>query len=129
METTLLLSRVLGIYCLVMGAAMLRRGQMMNIFREVARQRALSFMMGALMLLIGLTITTLHAKWNSALEKTISLLGFGILAESCVFLFSSKEFAAWYVNTLENKITYYVITAGYFILGAYLSCNGFVLQK
>lgn len=108
---------------------MLRRETMMEIFREVSRQRALSFVMGAVMLLVGLTITISHAKWDNVLEKVITVLGFGILAESCVFLFSSKEFAAWYVNTLENKITYYAISIGYFILGAYLSYNGFTFQK
>lgn len=127
METTLFLARLTGIYCLVMGASMLKRNMMMEIFRDIARQRALTYIMGALMLLLGLYIVLAHTKWDSAPAVVVTLLGWEVVAESFVFLFASKEQVAKYIHTLENALTYYLITAGYLIIGAYLIYNGFFL--
>lgn len=127
MEATLFLARLIGIYCLVMGASMLKRDMMMEIFREVARQRAITYIMGALMLLLGLCVVLTHTRWNSALAVVVTVLGWEVVAESFVFLFASKEQVVKYIHTLENAMTYYIITAGYLIIGAYLIYNGFFL--
>mgnify|MGYP001613866432 CR=1 FL=1 len=106
---------------------MLKRDMMMEVFRELSRQRALSYIMGVLMLLQGLLVTLVHTKWETALATVITLLGWGILLEAAVFLFSSKETIAKYLNMTENKTTYYLIALGYFLIGAYLSYQGFVV--
>jgi len=126
METTIFLSRLIGLFCLVMGASMLKRNMMMDIFHELARQRSLSYVMGVLMLVMGLLLALTHTTWNSALEIVITLIGWGILAEAAKHLFSSKESVARYMGMLENKKIYYLIAVGYLTLGAYLAFQGFV---
>lgn len=125
METTLLLAKLIGVFCLVMGLSMFRRDMMMEIFRELSRNRALSYIMGTLMLILGLLLVLVHTKWGTPPAILITLLGWGILLEATVFLFSSKEMVAKYLNTLENRQVYYLIALGYFLIGAYLSYNGF----
>lgn len=124
--TTIFLAKLIGVFSLVMGASMLKRNMMIEVFRELSRQRALSCVMGVLMLLIGLLVILVHTKWETIPATVITLLGWGVLLESTVFLFSSQEVVARYVSTLENKVLYYLITCGYFLLGLYLSYVGFV---
>jgi len=126
-DTTIFLSKLIGIFCLVMGASMLKRDMMMEVFRELSRERPLSYVMGVLMLILGLLVTLTHARWGNPLSIVITLLGWGILLESALFLFCSKKVVAKYVNTLENKTVYYLIVLGYLFVGAYLSYNGFVV--
>ena len=127
MDATIFLSKLIGIFCLVMASSMLKRDTMMEVFRELSHQRALSYVMGVLMLILGLFVTLTHTKWGNPPSTVITLLGWGVLLEAVVFLFSSKETVAKYVNTLENKTVYYLIALGYFLIGAYLSYSGFVV--
>ncbi|GEM_PF-6461436 len=127
MDTTIFLSKVIGIFCLVMGASMLKRDAMMDVFRELSRDRALSYVMGVLMLMLGLSLTMAHTKWGNPPSIVITLLGWGILLEAMAFLFSSKEMVVTYVNTLENKTVYYLVALGYLLIGAYLSYGAFVV--
>ena len=83
--------------------------------------------MGVLILILGLILALAHTKWETSLAVVITLLGWGILLEAMVFLFSSKEMVAKYLNTLENKTVYYLIVLGYLLIGAYLVYNGFVV--
>jgi len=126
-DATIFLSKLIGIFCLVMGVSMLKRDMMMEVFRELSRQRALSYVMGVLMLILGLLVTLTHTKWGNPPSMIITLLGWGILLESAFFLFSSRETVAKYMNMIENKTVYFLIALGYFLVGVYLSYNGFVI--
>ncbi len=127
MDATILLSKLIGIFCLTMAASMLNRSKMTSVFKELANQHALSCVMGVLMLILGLIIISTHTKWESYPAILITSLGWGICFESILFLFSSKETLAKYMNMMENTIVYYLITLGYFLIGIYLSYNGFVV--
>lgn len=127
-DVAIFLAKLIGVFCLVMGVSMLKRNMMMDVFRELSRQRALSCVMGVLMLILGLLVTLMHTKWEDPLTILITLIGWGILFEAAVFIFSSKDTVAKYMNTLENKIIYYLIALGYFLAGSYLSYNGFFVQ-
>lgn len=125
METTLFLAKVIGFFCIVMGASMLRRTMLLAIFRELLSQRALSYVMGVVMLILGLLITLVHSATGTLLQAFITVLGWGILVESAVFLFASEAMIKKYLKTLENKATYYAIAFGYLFLGTYLVYSGF----
>jgi len=127
MDTTIFLAKLIGIFCLVMGVSMLRRNAMMEVFRELSHARALSYVMGVIMLILGLLITLSHSSWENALAVVITLLGWGVLLEAAVFLFFPKEKMAKYISALENQTIYYLIALGYLVLGAYLSYDGFLL--
>ena len=108
---------------------MLKRSMLMKIFRAVARERALSYVMGVLMLIMGLLIVLTHLKGGTILTTVITFLGWGVLFEAGIFLFSSAETLAKYLNTLENKKVYYIIMAGYLFLGMFLFYGGFLMRK
>lgn len=100
----------------------------MEVFRELSQTRAFSYVMGVIMLILGLLITLSRSNWENALAIVITLLGWGVLLEAMVFLFLPKELLAKkYINLLENKTLYYLIAFGYLVLGAYLFYNGFVV--
>jgi len=126
MDTTIFLAKLIGIFCLVMGVSMLQRNAMMEVFRELSHARALSYVMGVIMLILGLLIILSHSNWENALAIGITLLGWGILFEATVFLFFPKEKMAKYINALENQTIYYLIALGYVAVGVYLFYNGFV---
>jgi len=128
MDTTIFLAKLIEVFCLVMGASMLRRNTIMEVFRELSQTRAFSYVMGVIMLILGLLITLSRSNWENALAIVITLLGWGVLLEAMVFLFLPKELLAKkYINLLENKTLYYLIAFGYLVLGAYLFYNGFVV--
>ncbi len=119
MDISIFLAKVIGIFCLVMSISMFKRNMIMDVFREVSGRRALSYIIGVWMLIVGLLIISI-TKWD-----IITLLGWGILFEALFFLFASKEKASRYLNALENKALYYAIVAAYLILGIYLTLYGF----
>ncbi len=125
---TILLSKLIGIFCLAMGASMLNRNKMTSVFKEMANQHALSCVMGVLMLILGLILTLNHTSWESYPAILITLIGWWICFESVAFLFLSKETLAKYMTMMENTTVYYLVTLGYFLIGAYLSYSGFVTQ-
>lgn len=106
METTIFLAKVIGLFCLIMGASMFRRAALMAIFRELLNQRALSYVMGVIMLILGLLIAIAHTSTATLLQAVITTLGWGVLLESLVFLFASEAMMKKYLKTLENKTTY-----------------------
>ena len=125
--TTIFLARVIGVYCLVMGASMFKRDMLMEVFRKLSSDRPLSYILGVLMFIFGLLLSFSHINFGTTLATIITLLGWGILLESAIFLFSSAKTASRYLLTLENKAIYYVIAIGYILLGAHLSYNGFAI--
>ncbi len=127
MGATIFLAKLIGIFCLVMGVSMLKRKAMLEVFEELSRERALSYVMGVLMLLLGLLVILVHTKWGNTLSTVITFLGWGISFEAAIFLFSSKETVAKYLHTLNNKTVYYLIALGYLLVGAYLVYNGFTV--
>lgn len=126
MDTTIFLAKLIGIFCLVMGFSMFKREMMMEVFRELSRQRALSYAIGVWMLIVGLLIVLVHTTWETITASIITIFGWSVLLEAMVFLFASKEKVSKYLNTLENNNVYYAIAAGYMVLGAYLAYNGFI---
>ncbi len=128
MDTTILFSKLIGIFCLVMGVSMLNRSKMTSVFKELSNQHALSCVMGVIMLILGLIITLTHSRWETYPEKLITIIGWWVCLESIVFLFISKETLAQWLNMMENKNVYYLVTFGYFLLGVCLAYNGFIVK-
>ncbi len=124
-DVTIFLSRLIGIYCLVMFLSMLKRIMMMEIFRELSNSRALSYLLGVFTIFLGLFIVLRPKDWGNFPSIIITIFGLVALLVALVSLFSSKETISININKLDNKITYYSIAVGYFLVGAYLFYNGF----
>src|SRR3989338_6571373 len=125
METSIFLAQLMGIFSLVMGFSMLAKQKMLiSIFHELSGSRALSYILGTLMFLLGLLVILNHNVWELSPRIIITIIGWVILIEGGSFLFVSKETLRRYLAFLDNRKIYYVIAVGYLILGSYLAYFG-----
>jgi len=128
MDTSLFLAQLIGLYSIVVGLSMLtKRKMLMDIFQELFSTRALSYVMGVLMLVMGLLLTLTHTIWQGTLSIGITVIGWFVLVEAIIFLFSSQKTLAKALITLNNTKIYYAISIVYLVLGVYLVYSGFVL--
>lgn len=130
MDSTVVLARALGLSWIVIGVSMAAtRGMMLDVFREVAASRALSYVIGLVMLLLGSLLVVLHTKWHGGAAAVVTLMGWAVLAESLVFVFSPPGVLSRYLGTLQNTAVYHGIAVGYLVLGGYLTYFGFAASR
>ena len=116
----------MGVFALLMGFSMLaKRKMLISIFHELSDSRALSYILGTLMFLLGLLVILNHNVWELSPRIIITIIGWVILIEGGSYLFISKETLRKYLAFLDNRKIYYIIAAGYLILGFYLVYFGF----
>jgi len=126
MDSTIFFARIMGVYALVEGASMLvRRRMLLGVFAEMAKSRALSYIVGVCILIIGLLLALSHSTFESGLSSVITIVGWGVLLEGVLFLFLSKSTLDGVFRKLNSPIAYYTIAFGYLALGAYLTTAGF----
>ena len=121
MGISIFLAQLMGIFSLVMGFSMLAKQKMLiSIFHELSDSRALSYILGTLMFLLGLLVILNHNIWELSPRVIITIIGWVILIEGGSYLFVSKETLRRYLAVLDNRKIYYIIAVGYLILGSYL---------
>ena len=126
METSIFLAQLIGVFSLVMGFSMLvKRKMLISIFHELSDSRALSYILGTLIFLLGLLVILNHNVWVLNPRIIITIIGWVILIEGGSYLFVSKEAFRKYLAFLDNRKIYYIIAIGYLILGSYLAYFGF----
>ncbi len=121
MSTDDVLSRILAIVCLANGAGMLfGRSALRQVFREMAEIRALSYVVGSVLIVLGATLVVLCGSPTGA--KAWLLAGFGCmnLAEGMFFLVAPRRVVAWYCGTMERSAVYFGIAISYLALAAAL---------
>jgi uncharacterized membrane protein len=122
MELTILLSKVFGLYFLIMGVLLLfRRSYFRHIVTMMVEQPALRFITGVLILLGGLFFVVSHQDWTDVNTRIISILGWMVVIKSLFYLnFSNSTMKHW---TSWHKIggPYGALVAlVYMTLGLYL---------
>ena len=98
---------------------------LLSIFHELSQSRALSYILGAIMFIMGVLIVLNHNIWSGGFPFLITVLGYFVLIEGAVYLFVSKNFLEKWLNAVNNKKVYYLIAAAYLTLGFYLAGKGF----
>lgn len=125
MTTTVFLAQLIGLFFLVTGLSMIvRRKMMMGIFEDMLRHRALTYLLGAVFLVLGYLIVRNHNLWSGATEVIVTLFGWDLILESVVYLFFSRKTLDKMFGVLANKDVYYAMSVAYFILGGYLFGSG-----
>lgn len=121
MTDTIFLAKIIGVFALLEGFSMiLRRQVLLAVFHEVGHSRALSYIIGMVMIILGLLIAMRHTNFSSALATIITLAGWLVLAEGVAYIFLSSTMVEQIMRSLDSPFIYYAIGAGYLILGAYL---------
>jgi len=128
MDISLFLAQLIGLYSVVVGLSMLmERKMLMGIFQEIFSTRALSYVMGVLMLVMGLLLVLTHTVWQGTLSIVITVISWFVLVEAIIFLFFSQKILAKALIALNNTKIYYAISIVYLVLGVYLVYSGFGL--
>jgi len=125
MELTIFLSQIIGFFFLVTGLSMIvRRKMMMGIFEDMLKNRALTYILGIILLISGYFIVSNHNIWDGPTAIIITLLGWDLILESIAYLFFSKKTLTKIFGIFANKDVYYVMSVAYFLLGGYLFGSG-----
>ena len=125
---TLFLSRLIGLYCILVALSMVTRKQAtLESVRAVLRDPSMMFVLGAIMLVAGLAMVLAHNIWSGGvLAVIVTLVGWMTLVKSLSFLFLSPEVeAGFFLRQLHYQELFYVYTGVSLVLGIYLTYGGF----
>ena len=123
---TVFLARLFGLYCLVMGAAMLlQRDAFPAMVNAITSNAPLVLTIGVFTLFAGLALVLLHNIWSGgALPIIITLLGWLTLIKGAMLLLlPPAKLSALYAAVSPNAILISGILT--LLLGVYLTAAGF----
>lgn len=128
MELTILLSKVFGIYFLLVGLTMLiHHSHLKAISRNFVEEPMMRYLFGAFMLMGGIFLVVAHQDWSTTPSSFISLLGWLTIIKALLYMNLSNSGARKWING-AYKIGYawwgsFLVLA----LGAYLLNFGYGL--
>jgi hypothetical protein len=125
---TLFLSRLIGLYCILIALSMITRKQAtLQSVTAVLRDPAMIFVVGAITLIAGLAMVLAHNIWSGgALAVIVTLVGWVTLIKSLSFLFLPPEAEAeFFLQWLHYQELFYLYGAISLGLGMYLTYRGF----
>ena len=125
---TLFLSRLIGLYCILVALSMITRKQAtLESITALLRDPAMMFVLGAITLIAGLAMVLAHNKWSGgALVVIVTLVGWITLLKSLLLLFLPlKMEAGLFLGQLHYQQLFYLYCAFSLALGVYLTYGGF----
>jgi len=123
---TAFLSRILGLYCIIIGLSMIARGQATAALVDgLIRDASLAWVVGIMTLFVGLAMILVHNVWSGgALPIVVTLIGWLSLVKALLFLFLPPEMEAGFYGSLHYGQMVYVYAGFSLALGAYLAYAG-----
>ena len=104
MELTILLSKVFGIYFLIVAVVMfIRHNYMKTLLSSFIEQPMLRFLMGSVILLGGIFLVVSHQDWSTLPAAFISLLGWLTMAKGVLYMSLSNRAVQKWVNFMYHK--------------------------
>lgn len=125
---TVFLGKLLGLYCLLIGLAMMLHGQTtVATVTALMHDAPAMFVVGIIALLAGLAMVLGHNIWSGgALPVLVTLIGWGTLIKSLLFVFLTPDAeAAFFLTGLHYQRLFFVYAAVSLLLGIYLTYAGF----
>src|SRR5579864_7898837 len=125
---TLFLSKLIGLYCILIGLSMMIRGQAtVETVTALLQNSAMTLILGVITLAAGLAMVLAHNIWSgSVLAVVVTLIGWMALVKSLFFLFLPHEMEArLFLGQLHYGQLFYVYAAISLALGLYLTYGGF----
>lgn len=121
MESSILLLRIIGFVSLINAFAMiLNKKETQQVFVMIAKNRALSYLIGTLMMTLGVIVTTISFDMDALAVK---IFGLTILFEGIFFMVGHHKMIKKYIAPLQNDMVYYGIVLSYLILPVLLLLN------
>jgi len=122
------LSRLIGLYAILVALSMFSRGQASaETVATLLQNPSMVFVLGVVMLAAGLAMVLAHNIWSGgALVVVVTLVGWMTLIKSLVFLFLPPEMEArLFLERLHYQQLFYFYWALPLVLGLYLTYGGF----
>jgi len=126
---TLFISRLLGLYCLLMSLIMFTHKQaIVEIEGTLIHSPAMLFIGGLMTLVAGLAIVLSHNVWSGGvLPVVVTLLGWISLIKGLVLLWPGTTAGFW--ESFHYEQLFYVYASISFVIGAYLTYEGFTALR
>jgi putative exporter of polyketide antibiotics len=125
---TLFLSRLIGLYCILVALSMITRRQAtLESVTALLHDPSMIFVLGAITLIAGLAMVLTHNIWSGgALAVIVTLVGWITLIKSLSFLFLPPQIeAGLFLKRLHYEQLFYLYCAFSLVLGIYLTYSGF----
>ena len=125
---TIFLSRLIGLYCIVIALSMMtRRQDTVETVTALLQNSSMMLIVGIITLAAGLAVVLAHNIWSGgALVVVVTLVGWITLIKSLFFLFLPPEMeAGLFLGQLHYRQLFYLYTAISLVLGVYLTYGGF----
>ncbi len=125
---TLFLSRLIGLYCILVALSMMTRGQVtVETVTALLQNSAMTLVLSVITLAAGLAMVLAHNIWSgSVLAVVVTLIGWMALVKSLLFLFLPHEMeAGLFLGQLHYRQLFYMYAAISLVLGVYLTYGGF----
>ena len=125
---TLFLSRLIGLYCILIALSMMTRGQAtVETVTVLLQNPSMTLILGVITLAAGLAMVLAHNIWSGgALVVVVTLLGWMALIKSLFFLFLPPEMEAGvFLGRIHYQQFFYLYAAISLVLGIYLTYGGF----
>jgi hypothetical protein len=128
MDTSLFLAKILGLYLLIMGIAMLLKGNSIKvIIHNVVSSPPLVFISGAITLFIGILLITNYNVWHLDWFLAITIIGWICIIRGLMCLFFPIMAVHVMKKFLHNDVLFYTTTIIIIAIGIILSYLGFTL--
>ena len=125
---TIFLSKLIGLYCILIGLSMMTRRQAtVETVTALLQNPSMMLIVGVITLAAGLAMVLAHNIWSGgALVVVVTLVGWIALIKSLFFLFLPPEMeAGLFLGQLHYRQLFYLYTAISLVLGVYLTYGGF----
>jgi hypothetical protein len=125
---TLFLSKLIGLYCILIGLSMMTRGQAtVETVTALLQNSAMTLILGVITLAAGLAMVLAHNIWSGgALVVVVTIVGWMALIKSLFFLFLPPEMEAGvFLERIHYQQFFYMYAAISLVLGLYLTYGGF----
>ena len=125
---TRFLSRLIGLYCILIALSMMTRRQaIVEAVTVLLQNPSMTLILGVITLAAGLAMVLAHNIWSGgALVVVVTLVGWITLIKSLFFLFLPPEIeAGLFLGQLHYQELFYLYTGVSLVLGIYLTYGGF----
>jgi len=127
-RSTPFLARLLGLFIIIIVAAMYVRGS--TLVETVAGDRARLFDLAMIGVAAGLAMVIGHNVWRGGvLPVAVTLVGWLILAKGLFLLFAAPATLAELFAQMHYGEHFFIYLAPAFVIGLYLTVAGFVRQR
>jgi putative exporter of polyketide antibiotics len=125
---TLFLSRLIGLYCILIGLSMMTHSQAtVETVTALLQNPSMTLILGVITLAAGLAMVLAHNIWSGGtLVVVVTLVGWMALVKSLFFLFLPPEMETrLFLQQLHYQQLFYLYGAISLVFGVYLTYGGF----